>query len=58
MKRLKTNNKTKQESEGFTLKQVLKVVEELYDKSEKDNSAKKVLDTAREKWENTLIYAN
>lgn len=45
------------EAKNFTLDELFDFVQKLYEKSDKDKSAKKVLDVAKEKWEKHSQYA-
>ncbi len=45
------------EQEGFSLDQLWDFVEDLYNKSDTDPVARKLLETAEEKWEKSSQYA-
>ena len=48
----KTIKITNDNNQGFSIEEILRSVEELYKKANKDKASKKILETANEKWMN------
>lgn len=46
-----------EQSAGFTVDELFSVVEKIQKKSNKDKTAKIIVDTAKEKWEQNSHYA-
>lgn len=57
MKIQPVNEKKLKCEDGITIDQLLESVESLYKKANTDQKSKKILETAKEKWEKSSYYA-